>query len=239
MKLSEISNDNQIKCLIVGPSGTGKTVCAAGFPTGIEYHDFDNKIQSAAYFYRKDAERLSGIEVKAYGALPRNEKIKQWEVRVKEIETLSAKGQLPFKTLVLDSLTTFTHAILEDYIYRSQTGIKRPVAGLNAQQDYALLDRHLTQIISGLLSLNCNVVFIGHEVAEKDELTGAITRKPLMAGKFADKLSIYFPEVYYSKVNSEGKYLLQANADAQRNARTQRGLPKEIESSYAAITKAY
>jgi AAA domain len=235
--LADLSTSQTLKLLVYGDSGTGKTCFAAGFPTPIEIHDFDGKANSAAYFFKNDADRLSKIDVRQYSKLPKERRIAEWERRLVEIAQMANMNQpLPFKTLVIDSLTTLVSSILDDYIYRSQTGIKRPVVGMNSQQDYGLLDKHMQQILSALLALDANVVFVGHITTEKDELTGSLSKKPFMAGKFADKLPMYFEEVYVSKVSNDGKYILQTQSDSYHKCRTQRGLPKEIPAQFSSLS---
>ena len=239
MKLSDIALDDYIKLLVYGDSGTGKTVLAAGFPTPIRYWDFDHKISSAVKFYGKEDPRLSQIDVTQFAAFSRETRIKEFQKQLNEITSLAnAKKPLPFKTLVLDSLTTFVQYVLDDYIYVSQTGIKRAVVGINALQDYQLLEKHLIQTITAILSLDCNVVCLGHMQIEKDEATGQMIRRPLMSGKFADKLPIYFEEVYVSKIGSKGEFLLQTQPDSTyTRVRSQRKLPKEISSKFENIIK--
>lgn len=235
MKLSELALDSNVKVLVYGPSGTGKTILAGSFPGPVEYWDFDHKASSIAQHYKLEKDRLDNINVHQFAQLGKAERIASWEKRLQFVDANKAK--LPFNTLVIDSLTTMSAMMLDDYIHRSQKGLKRALADIPCMQDYQLLDKHLTQIISGLLALPCNVIFIGHMNVEKDESSGMIYRKPLMAGKFADKLPIYFEEVYVSKVDSSQKYWLQTQGDASMVCRTQRKHPKEISSSYAEIVK--
>lgn len=234
--LLQVAETDFVRCLVYGPSSTGKTIFAASFPGPIKYWDFDNKVSSAAQFYRNDLDRLAQIDVTQFGPMSVRDRMNNWNKEWRVIAELANRGQpLPFKTLVLDSLTTFTNYLLEDYIKVSQTGIKRAHADLNAMQDYQLLDRHLTQIISSLAALPCNVVVIGHMQVEKDETTGALIRRPLMPGKFADKLNIYFEEVYVSKVKPSGDYVLQTKPDGTYNCRTQRRLPAEVPNSFNSL----
>lgn len=235
MKLSEVTSTSFFKGLVYGDSGTGKTIFGAGFPGPIEYWDFDTKISSAAHYYKNDKQKLENIDVYQFAHLPREQRIPAWEVRNNRIaQLIRDKQPLPFKTLVLDSLTTFTAMIMDDYLIRSQKGIKRAHPDIPAMQDYQMLDKHLSLIIPSLLSLECNVVMLGHLKVDKDETTGQILRLPLMAGNFATKLPIYFEEVYVSQV-LEGKYLLQTQSDAMYKCRTQRNLPKTISTSYESV----
>jgi hypothetical protein len=235
LKLTDLATSDFVKVLVYGDSGTGKTCFASSFPGPIEYWDFDNKISSAAQFYKNDVSRLAQIDVHQYAGLAPKVRMGEWEKRSRMIDSLKLTGPLPFKTLVLDSLTTFTHFMLEDYIYRSQTGIKRPLEGINAIQDYQLLDRHLTTMITGVLSLPCHVVMLGHLGIEKDEATGIISRQPFMPGKFAHKLPIYFEEVYVSKVNAKNEYVLQTQTDNVYKCRTQRKLAKEVPTAFSSL----
>ena len=236
MKLNELQTEDNVKLLLLGESGMGKTVLACGFPTPIKIYDFDNKVSSAAKFYSNDAARLSSIEVEQYAGLPVKDRMNKFLADVKSIENLQHSGKpLPFKTLVVDSLTTLTNAILEDYKKVSQLGIKRALADVNAMQDYQLLQIHLTQLITGLLSLKCNVIFIGHTQLEKDEATGAMKNNILMPGQLAFKLPIYFEEVYLAKINAKGERVLQTQSDSKTSLRSQRKLAPEIPATYAAI----
>ncbi len=236
MNLNELATTNFLKVLVYGDSGTGKSIFAASFPGPIKYWDFDHKVSSVAQFYKKDEEKLKSIQVTQFANLPNGDRIKAWEKEVREIQDLvKAKKPLPFQTLILDSLTTFTSSMLQHY-FVAQPGIKRAHPDLNAMQDYQLLDKHLSQAIPGLLSLDCNIVMVGHMGVDKDETTGQILRQTLMPGKFAAKLPIWFEEVYVASVK-DGKYLLQTQSDSSFKCRTQRGLPKEISSSYAEIIK--
>lgn len=236
MKLDQLQSTDYVKLLLLGESGMGKTCLAAGFPTPIKIFDFDMKASSAAKFYANDKERLTSIEVEQYGHLPVKDRMANFLKDLKAIQDLQhAKKPLPFNTLVVDSLTTLVNAILEDYKKVSQLGIKRALADVNAMQDYQLLQIHLTQIITGLLSLPCNVVIIGHTQLEKDEATGAMKNNILMPGQLAYKLPIFFEEVYLAKINAKGERVLQTQSDSRTSLRSQRKLAAEIPASYNAI----
>ena len=232
--LDQLAQHDYVKLLVYGNSGSGKTCLSAGFPGPVLYLDFDHKISSAAKFYAKQPELLKNINVEQFAHLKGRARIDKLEAIVKGIYQEAEKGTLPYKTIVIDSLTTMSSSILEHYLV-AQPGIKRALAGINAMQDYQLLDKQLTTLITGLLSLDCNVVMTGHLNMEKDETTGAVEYKPLMAGKFADKLPIYFEEVYVARVNEKGEYVLQTQSDHKYKCRSQRNHPKEIKSNYQAI----
>jgi hypothetical protein len=241
VKASELSGTEFFKGLIYGNSGDGKTCLAAQFPTPMEVWDFDGKFNSAIRYLREinKGESLTQIELHQFGQLPLKERIPAWEARLKSIDDLqAARKPLPFKTLVLDSITTLSHHLLEDYIYRSQLGIKRALPGINALQDYQLYDKHMTRILVGILALPCNVVVLGHLDSDKDESTGVITKKPLAAGQqLSKKLPVWFEEVYVSMVKPDGKRILMTKPQGGYIARTQRGLAAEVPMDVKELLK--
>ena len=231
MRASELSQENYFRGLIYGDAGTGKTCLAASFPGPIEYWDFDSKLTSAVRYLPSigKAEQLQQIDVYQFGGLPVKERIPAWEARSRLIDAaVAAKQPLHFKTLVLDSLTMFSYFLMEDYVNRSQLGIKR-AANSYSQQDYGIFASHMTRILTGILTLKANVVVIGHIDTDKDENTGMIVRKPLVTGqKIAPLLPAWFEDVYVARVDKDGKRFLQTQPADGYMARGQRGLAKQI-----------
>ncbi len=238
MKLSEVDPSKNQKILAYGKSGSGKTCFAAGFPTPMLFLDFDGKVNSAASYYSGQEERLAGIEV--VNLVPREgaDPIQKLTEVTKDLSAQQKSGEYKYKTLVLDSITTFSSAVLR-HIVKTNPGIKRVMCKQGVQpgmQDYGILKREFARLIPGLLSLDMNVVMLGHIKTDKDETTGEILRGVSMDGSFSADLPIYFEEVYRTYVK-DGKYLAQTQADFKYMCRTQRGLPKEIELSYERIIK--
>lgn len=247
MKLSEVPKDANVKLLIVGPSGAGKTIGACTFPGKIKIFDFDGKVTSAAQFYSSNTEKLDSIEFTPYSKMPikgdislkRKPRMQSFLDDLQEIYNLQNKKQkLPFDTLIVDSITTLADSIMEDYREVSQTGIKRPNKDQNSMSDYGLLATHFKQIVCGILALECNVVFIAHSSLVKDESSGTITNEIMFPGQMAGKLGIYFEEVYFAKVNSKGEHIWQVKGDTKTAfCRTQRKLAPEIPANYRELIK--
>lgn len=240
MKLSEFKTEENMKILVYGESGSGKTVFAASLPPPILVFDFDGKMDSAAEFY-KGQERLSQIEVEDMSRrLDESDPIEELNrIISKKLIPEQKSGKMSFATLVIDSLTTFSSATLR-HIVRTNPGIKRMQTkqGVSpGMPDYGILKREFERLIPGILSLPCNIVMTGHIKIDKDELTGQIIRGPLMDGSFAQQLPIYFKEVYRSTVE-KGEYMLQTKSDFQYNCRTQiRGMPDKVKSGYENVLK--
>lgn len=241
MKLSEVKTEGAFKILVYGNAGTGKTCFAAGFPTPTLYLDFDNKVDSAAVFFKQDKERLEGIDVRSLSPSLTSSPIQELEKIIREeLIPQEKSGQMKYKTLVLDSITTFSSAVLA-HIVRSNPGIKRVETKQGPQpgmQDYGILKREFQRLVPGILGLPMNVIMLGHISTEKDDLTGELIRGPLMDGSFAKELPIYFKEVYRSYVDEKGNHLLQTKSDSKYACRNQvRGLPNPLPMSYGEFAK--
>ena len=242
--LAEITTEGAQKVLIQGDSGIGKTCLAATFPAPILYFDFDSKVDSAAAYlrHRDWNDQLNKIEVEQFApGLAVSPIDKLTKVINEQLIPQQKTGSMQFKTLVLDSITTFSAATLA-HIVKTNPGIKRNETRQGAQpglQDYGILRREFQRLIPGLLSLPCNVVMLAHLAVEKDEATGQIFRHAMMDGSFARELPIYFKEVYrmYTK---DGKRMLQTQSDHMFNCRSQLpGLPAHLDvtDGYETIAK--
>jgi phage nucleotide-binding protein len=242
MQLSELRTEGNFKLLLMGDAGIGKTVFATSLPGRTEVLDFDMKADSAALFWKKDSERLARINVEQFPPRIDRSPIQQLEELIsKRYMPQQAKGKMDFDTLVLDSITTFSAAVLS-HIVRSNPGIKRNVSAQGQQpglQDYGILKREFQKLIPGLLSLPCNVVMLAHIATEKDEATGAMLRHTMMDGSFAKELPIYFKEVHRMYIK-DGKRMIQTQSDHLYNCRSQLpGLPSHlcIDRGFDALTE--
>lgn len=240
MKMSDMNTKENLKVLVYGNSGAGKTVFSCSFPGPTLLLDFDGKADSAASFYADDRERLEQIDVRDLSARMQEDPIEEFKKIIREeLIPNQSNGKFPYRTLILDSLTTFSYLTLK-HIVRVNKGIKAVQTSAGSQpglQHYGILRREFNELIPGLLSLPCNVVMLGHIDTKKDELTGELVRGPLMDGAFAQQLPIYFKEVYRAFVEKD-KHLLQTKSDYKFSCRTQiKGLPSQIEAEYQNLIK--
>lgn len=220
---------------------THNTVFAAGLPYPTLYLDFDHKVDSAALFYKNDKERLAGIDVRQLAPSLNTTAIDQLnEIVSKELIPAQSAAVFPWKTIVLDSITTFSAQVL-GHIVKSNPGIKRTESRQGAQpglQDYGILKREFQKLIPGILSLPCNVIMLAHVATEKDDLTGQIMRFANMDGSFAKELPVYFKEVWRAFADDKGQRWAQTQSDAKFSLRSQiPGLPNPVKLSYAEIEK--
>jgi hypothetical protein len=239
--LADIPLGKQIKLLLIGDSGAGKTCGACSFAEAgkVRLCDFDGKASSARMFYRGRPEILKNIEVERYTPTAEDRlPARRFMQDLQKWRNDFASGKI--QTLIIDSLTTFTDETLK-WLMRENPGLKRPetrqfeVACIN---DYQILRGFMKQFVMEALSLPANVIFTAHIATEKDESTGEILRTPMIPGKFARELPIYFEEVWrvYMK---DGKSLAQTVPNSRYTlVRRQLPVPNDFELKYSNITKA-
>jgi hypothetical protein len=244
MKLSDINPSEHLKVLVCGPPGSGKSCFAAGFPYPALVLDFDSKIDSAASWYANDKERLNGIEVKEFGkTLDGTDPIVALQKLInEELIPQQKAGEMKYKTLIIDSATTFSAAVL-NHIVKTNPGVKRVASAQGVQagmQDFGILKREFARLIPGLLSLPMNVVMTAHVKTDRSELTGEIIRSPIMDGSFSQELPIYFKEVYRVFMK-DGKPFAQTKSDQYYDfCRSQiPKLPNPVELKYENLIRKY
>lgn len=242
MKLSEMKPSEFLKVLLIGPPGTGKTCAAISFPYPILVLDFDNKINSAAAWYAEDKERLENVEVRNLSRkLDGSDSIAELNKIINdELIPQQKAGQMKYKTLVIDSATTFSAAVLS-HIVKTNPGVKRVTSQQGVQpgmSDYGILRREFARLIPGLLSLPMNVVMTAHIKVDRSELTGEIIRSPLMDGSFAVELPVYWEEVYRVFMKDGKPYAQTKNDQMYDFCRSQiPKLPNPIELKYEELIK--
>lgn len=240
--LSEIKTEGSHKILLIGEPGSGKTCFAASMPTPILYFDFDNKVDSAALFHKGDKDRLAQIDVRTLSSTLTKSPMEEF-MRVIEQELMPQEksGEMKFKTLVLDSITTFSTATL-DHIMASNPGIKGRDTKQGKMPDkphYGILLREFSKLIPGLLALPCNVVMCAHLSTWKNEDTGEVVREPMMDGSFSEKLPIFFKEVWMTYRDDKGKHWAQTQSNFKFNKLRSQipGLPVQLPLSYDELAK--
>lgn len=240
-KLSDLNPSEQIKLCIYGNSGTGKTCFATSFPTPLWFCDFDGKVSSAANFWRaKDPKRLEGISYENFSGYQAQGGIRvfqKFDAMLRELET-----KCPFKTVVLDSLTTFTDALMQ-HVIQENPNTKRFNRDTPVLQDYGLLNQYFKTVMRRLLALPTNLVVVGHIKVTEDQITGETIHRPALSGQLPELLPVLFQEVYRSYTETkDGKalYLAQTRSNGKYMARTEApSMPPIIPLDYNAIINAF
>lgn len=239
--LSKMENSKYIKVLLCGSPGTGKTCFAASLPLPILFLDFDGKVNSAGRWFEEDKERLDLIDVRPLNkSLGKADPIEEMNTIIKnELVPQQESGEMKYKTLVIDSVTNFSAAVLA-HIVRTNPGIKRVSSTQGVQpgmQDYGILKREFAKLIPGILSLDMNIVMCAHVKTDRSDFTGEIIRSPMMDGSFGQELPIFFEEVWRTFMK-DGKPMAQTKSDNYFNfCRSQiPKLPNPVLLDYKKIT---
>lgn len=249
-KLSELAESSRKTIMVYGNSGSGKTIFACGFPGPILVWDFDGKVSSAANFYR-GTPQLDQIDY--HPCAKKADFNKNFYTKLVELENLSKKPEpFPYKTIVLDSITTFVDALMAEVIKQNpgEASSRAHVDDTKVanQRDYLIAISHVKNTVTKILSLPANIVITGHMQSEKDELTGEILYAPLVFGKDLPKwFPVVFEEVYRTYVDEkvEGsktviQYMAQTRALKKYIARSQiQKLPNPVRLDYNEIAKFF
>ena len=181
-KLSDVESTKYEKVLVCGNSGTGKTVFSIGFPKPLYCFDFDNKITSAANFYRGES-WLQDVDYDTYQKQSHaDDPSERMDKKLSDLLTLFSKGERPFETIVLDSLTTMSENVM-NYLIKKNPGIKRMTinkAQVPGLQDYGVFKTYMRELITKVLAFPCNVVFTAHLETKRDDTSGRLIQRPLM-----------------------------------------------------------
>lgn len=240
-QLNDLKTEGNIKLLLYGDSGCGKSTFIAGMPGPVHVGDFDGKILSAAEYLRDTnaLEQLKQVSYENYAAHvgPRMA-ADQFNF---DMGVAAKKTPFPYKTIALDSLTTFADASMQ-YLIKANPGVIKRITTQGVQlpvlQDYGMARIWFKAVIGSLLALPANVVITAHIQVEKDEATGQILRTPMMTGKLAKELPIYFGEVWRAYRDDKGEHWAQTQTDSRFTCRSQiRGLPNPVKLEWKEIAK--
>lgn len=211
------------RILIYGGTGAGKTYSLKTFrlPLWIDSFDPGGSVCLADYEAEGKALVRSTYEEDNWD---RPSAFESWDRAFTKDVSSGIFSQIG--TYCLDSATTWAQAAMNAVL------AKRGVAGtVPHQQDWypqmILLEKSLRRI----MFLPCDVVFICHDDAVKDDLTGSLSRLPLLTGKLSKRIPLLFSEIYFAHVRRTAKgvdYLWQTVADSQTAARSRNAAKAKI-----------
>ena len=205
-----------LNMLVYGASGTGKTVFAATSPTPL-FLDMEGGLLSVAG-------RVDRAEIKSFGDL-------------KEAYRYLKAGEHKYATVVLDSLTELEKIVMGAVL--AEAGCEVPRHG-----EWNLWTTRMRDIVRAFRDLPMNVVMTALEAEIKDEVSGAVMKRPAMPGRFGFELAGYFDLVLYLSLEREAESgtpvrHVRTVGDERLVAKDRFGkLPPFIESSFPLIYHA-
>lgn len=233
--------------LLVGDSGTHKTWFIGTCPTPYIF-DFDKGLailrgRELGYGTFKDAPYNSPKSV-----INKDRGIYEWGTawpafltKLNELGGMIEKGNCPYKTLGLDSITTLG-MITMNYVLKANS--RTPTEGPRIQ-DWGAQIGLLETVIDQLTSWTAFIkVVTAHIQRDTNMLTQTVEKLPLVTGKLAGKLSIYFDEVWFADVKaaaagkpeSERAFFLKTVSDGTfRQAKSRFGVPNGTATNWSAV----
>ena len=233
--MTAVTLDN-LFCLIKGEPGTRKSTCALSFPKPQYWFSFDRKMDGLYLPMKKWGVNPTDIKYDDY---------MDWNPALKKLEGF--RTIFPFKTLIIDSITSCADAINRQTLNVKSGGKSteagKRVAGIavNSIEDYNAEESALKELISLAKDIQgyhkINVVLIAH-VVQKDvkNASGQVThvsRTLLTAGKgIAAKLPAYCSEIYHTNIKGggfgSGQYSLLTRHTGDDFARSSLDIDSEI-----------
>lgn len=227
---TQLSVGQKVDVLVYGGSGTGKTQFAATFNAvgNVVFIDFDSGLKTVRGW--KDVSYFTVLET-----LPKPSAYVSFMRLLPQLEKRIINGE--FNTVCLDSLTTFSECVLNAVMYESGKLGQNP-----SFVEWGEQMRRIKSVIDRLLVLPCNIVVTAHEQFEKDELSGKVWCLPLVTGKLATRISLYFDEVYHLQVEANkdsSSYTMLTRPDRYYTAKSRIGFKDAyVPTNYKSIEEA-
>ena len=240
MPTMESVDPSLLYCLFKGEPGTRKSTAALSFPKPIYFFSYDQKMEGMS------------LPMRHWGLNPKDihyDDYQDWNAGLKKLESLQVN--CPYKTIVIDSITTLADAINRQTL-KIKSGKKdkdseksgKTVAGIpvNSMEDFNAEDSALKEMVSLTKDIHrfhkVNVILIGH-IIQKEHKDAAgkthMSRILVTAGKaIAQKIPAVCGEVYHFNIKTSfeadkgGQYSLLTTHTGDDFARTSLPLEPEI-----------
>lgn len=205
---ADIRLDGPAAFLLIGDGGTHKTFFIGTCPSPIYVFDFDKGMDVHA--------GRSDITYDTFKELPRGEKLEKegqleqegWHVcgkawpaflkKLNEIGRAIDKGECPYKTIAVDSLTLAADACM-NFVLSENNRTQME------QRDWGAFASNMNVLFGQLTGWPLVKVLTAHIKRDENLVTGAVEKLPLISGQSSGKVPVFFPEVYYTEAKTETK----------------------------------
>lgn len=221
-----------IRCLLIGPSGAGKTRLAGAFPNPFVIN------------CDKGLATLRQKHIPYYTIEPYTKA----HTIVLEIMKACKLGTAPFdslkvETLVIDSLTSLSDLMELELVKFPREASGEANKEVMSLPDFRVHRRRVLNLVRYAQDLPVNVVFTANLKTDKDEITGSLIQVPSVAGaQLPTEMPALFDEVYYMERDSkEQEYCLYTKSFRWfKEGKTRYELPEKIKDpSWEILSKAY
>lgn len=221
--------------LLIGDSGTHKTWFVGTCPSPYIF-DFDKGLATLR--------GVPGIEFDTFKDAPSGSKTvnpeqgiysygKAWPAFIKRLNEIGKEmddGVCKYQTLGLDSLTTLSN-IAMNYVLASDGHTGNPQI-----QHWGSQMQLLEKVMDQFTSWPINKVVTAHIQRNTNDVTQVIEMLPLVTGKLAGKVALYFDEVYFATMGKDSSFVLTTKSTAMmKQAKSRYGVPNGTPTEWAAI----
>lgn len=224
---------DQLKFLVIGETGTGKTRFSGTFPKPFLF-SFDGGVDT---LIGKDIDYEVFIESNRNSPSAYTKFKTAWDKISKEDK---------YQTLILDNVTNLSKFIMDELIFIN--GLVDKNLGQQSWDMYRILKNKMYDVISQSAIQQKYIVCTALPEWETDKNTNEMKVFPSTEGRFRQDMCAWFSEVYYTmvdrtkeglryslKTKADGKYTAKSRLDEVIRNRGGRGLPEMIEPSFDSL----
>lgn len=230
MKAKDLLAQNRPPSILVyGPPGTGKTALVSQIGSHGYLFDFDRGMRTALTLNDKFTERRQSVEFDEYvdDVITNPTAYITAKNALMEMHNKYLQGKLPYKAIVIDSLTGLCRSI-QLYV---MSCVGNPF-GQPQIQHWGQIVNEVESVLTILRSFKILIIVTAHEMYIETE-TGNMIR-PLSATQkhSANKITWLFDEVLYSKIKRKPQnkvdYIVTAEPSSFSVVRTRSGLSEAV-----------
>lgn len=185
-----------IRALLLGFSGTGKSISATTAPGKVLFLDFDGRATSIARFPNAEAISIPEHDPLSPSAWDTGKKI------LSQIKSETAREVFPFDSVVFDGITMMGRVALNWALLLDP---KRGLGGGAAMQHYLPQMNELSKFILASLSLPVHVIYTAHLELVEDKAEETFFILPKTTGKLRTELPGWFNETYLTSKRETSK----------------------------------
>lgn len=217
------ASQEKVNILLYGNYGTGKSTILSTCRLPIYICSFDPGGTRLKALERLRDDGYAILDTSFEGDIAKSpHALKTLESTLNEMDKAKAFDSLG--TLAIDSLTTFSDAVMNEIL-----SMRNRPGGHPQIQDYGDLWTIIRNIVVKCLALPCDFVMTAHVTTAQDEVDGKIYTNLMTLGQSAQKLPTYFDELLLAEVQ-KGKHVIRCKSDGKFKTSTRRFGGEEFET---------
>lgn len=214
-----------ISLLMKGPPGAGKTTKAAYFPRPC-FFNFDNNLSGLRKLPAEVRNRIKIVNPRldANGKEVKHELV--WKRFIELLEVVLADKDVD--TVVIDSLTTMAECLMDKVL---GTGDPSKKVEIQHWGDFQRFLKWLGEEVLCAPDRDKHIVFLAHEVMERDELTSSIQYVLNIGGSLKSSYDLFFTDcwrVYVKVAGDKVDYRVRTLPATNFNAKCSLDLPVDF-----------